>query len=520
MVNLKSCLIVTALLAWPVSIMAGDSLNLVSFNSPKWCRLENMWLHTENASGLAFNRKNEFSTFDAGTTSRSGDFHRTMDPSLQNRWFFSASSYQTVNDKFFVGGSFSYDFINESGARWTGTYDPYRGNPYLLADSLTGVETHKEAYRISGQAAWILSDRLILGGGLQYRVSVAAKQKDPRPEINVTFLEFHPSLLLIGNKSKIGFDAGYANRKEEISYTTYKSNFTPAFFMFKGFGFFSKEIDYGFYRFQTSHEGFAGLQFEKNFPNSSSLSEIRGRYGFEKIEDGGSVIIREDGGDWKTWQVDFHQYLKRFSGNKGWSFDGGASWFNGDGVEYTQQVVYVGNNEEYVTIGKNLKFNRQIADGHLNLNYLTLKEDRKINWDLLGGVNVTRSSEKYYYIPEVFTASWLNLTGNATVKKNLYTGSFHFAPSLGVSWRQNLSESLSLSDLPEITIKQRPEIFRHDFDHSVASVLGLHGIMQVGLTPPFGKIGQVNLTYKADYLKPSGQDADFIVHCFTMGFVF
>jgi hydroxymethylpyrimidine pyrophosphatase-like HAD family hydrolase len=33
--------------------------------------------------------------------------------------------------------------------------------------------------------------------------------------------------------------------------------------------------------------------------------------GVEKIEDGGSVITREDGGDWKTWQVEAHESLKK-----------------------------------------------------------------------------------------------------------------------------------------------------------------------------------------------------------------
>ncbi len=518
MVKLRCCCIVVLLLASGVESAAGDSLKVVSFNSPKWCKLENMWLNTGNASGLVFNVRNDVSTVDAGYSRQEGDYHQVMSPSEVNRYSFQASSYQTVTSRFFVGGSFSYNYLDENGARWTGTYEPYRGNPYLLADSLTGVQTHKEEYNIGGQAAWYLTDRFILGGGIRYRVSVAAKQKDPRPEITVTFLEIHPSLLLLGDHHKLGVDFGYSNRKEEISYTTFRTNFTPVFFTFKGFGFYTKEIDYGFYRFQTAHDGYAGLQFERSFSGLSSLSELRASYGYEKIEDGSSVIIREDGGDWKTWQIDFREQIKKRSGNKIHAFSGNLSFLNGDGVEYTQNVVHTGNYEEYVTISKNLKFNRLQLNAGLDYNFLLMKGECRMDWDLQGGLHLLNNQEKYYYVPEVFTSSWLNLTGNVMVKKNFYAGNFHFAPSLDVRYRTNLSGTLFLSDLPEITIKQRPEIYRSDYGYHTAPLLGLHGQLQAGYTPSSGKIGQVNLGFMADWVKTTGEA--FTTYCMTMGLAF
>jgi hypothetical protein len=520
MVKKRSFIVLTFLILLFIRVQGSDSLKTITFNSVKWLKVENLWLNTGNASGLGFNGKNELTAFEAGAVFKQGDFHLIREAEKTNCYSFTSSSYRRVNEKFFVAGSFSYNNLDEKGARWTGTYDPYRGNPYLLADSLTGVKTHKENYRLAGQAAWKLSDRLIFGSGVDYYVAVAAKQKDPRPEITVTFLELHPSLLFIRGKSNIGFDAGYSNRKEEISYSTYKSNFNPVFFMFKGYGFHTKEIDYDFYRFQTAQSLFGGLQFDRKLSGYSSLSEVRGNYSLEKIEDGGSVIIREDGGDWKTWQIEIREHLKKNVGKITHLLNGNLSFSNGDGIEYIQDVIFTGNHEEYITISKNLKFNRMDLKGELTYNFLK-KNSRGLNsWDFLTGVNIRNNREEYFYIPEIFTSTWLNLGGFAGLQKNIYAGKLHVAPSFMVVYTSNLSKSIQLPNLPEITKNQRPEIYLQEFDYYTNALLDIGGGLQIGFSPGKDKSGQISLGINAGYLKGITSDLHRVISSATLGYVF
>jgi hypothetical protein len=388
----KSCVFVF-LLALAFSGYAGDSLHINTFNSIQLFNTENLWLRTGNTSGLFFNQKKELLIFDAGAAFRTGDFHRIREGNEIGDYSFNTTSYKTVGEKLFVSGQFSYHNLEEEGARWSGTFDSYNGSPYLLADSLSGTSWHKESFRLKGQAAYMLSPKWILGFDVDYFVAVAAKQKDPRPENIVTRLRLNPSLILQKDNYSLGFDLGYRNWKEEIDYTIYRSNFNATFFMFKGFGFYSKEIDYGFYRFQYGHELFGGIQFEKNLKGMKSLTEARFAYSFEGIDDGGSTIIKEDGGDWATYKIELSEHLKKTSGNKIHLYEGNFSFLNGDGTEYTQERIKDGDNYIYSTISKNLKFNRQLITGNISYNYLVKKDDNRIDWSTKATVDAIRNSE-------------------------------------------------------------------------------------------------------------------------------
>jgi hypothetical protein len=159
-------------------------------------------------------------------------------------------------------------------------------------------------------------------------------------------------------------------------------------------------------------------------------------------------------------------------------------------------------------------------NGNIAYNFLRMNSNRKLNWNLHGSMSAINNSEKYYYIPEIFTSSWFNLIGKVGIQKNIYSGNFHFAPSVDISYNSNLSNSILLSTLPEIAKNQRPETYLQEFDYYTADVLDIKGMLQIGFTPRLVKIGQINVGVTGDYMKPADMDLHNTFFNVTVGFVF
>jgi hypothetical protein len=521
MIHKKRSGFLTLLMIIAINGSAIDSLRVNTFNTYRLLELDNPWLNSGNASGLAFNSIKSWAEFDAGTDFKKGDFHRIREAGDLNHYFFNTRSLKSFNNKFFLEGTFSYHYLDEKGARWNGIYDPYMGNPYILGDSLTGTTFHKESYELSGKIAYKRSEKLIIGAGIDYYARVGAKQKDPRPKTITSYIGFHPSVILCRDNYNLGFDLGFSNREEQIEYETKRSNFTPVFFMFKGFGFFSKEIDYGFTRFQSSHDLTGGIQYEKKKGKGRSLTGLRLDYGLEEVTDGSSVVKKEDGGEWEKIHAGVNHFLTKRTGNIMHSLEGKFDFFGGYGKEFLQDVIFVGNREEYITISKNLKFKRLKMTGELSYNFLKLQEHNRIDWDVQTNINLDNTSEKYYYIPEVFTSSYFNVTGNVLIQKNIYLSNIHIAPGLNGAYNYNISNSLFISDLAEIRNTQRTDVYAHEFGYYCADYLKIGGNCRVGLTPGIVRsLNQIYFEMKVDYVKPIDLEDYFFSFGFKLSFVF
>lgn len=515
----RSCFLLI-LLGSVLACYSGDSIRVNSFNSFRLITRDNLWLSTGNSAGLFFNNSKKLIEFNAGTTFKDGDFHRIGEAGKRTQYSFDTKSYLPLGDKIFTSGSFEYNKIYELGARWSGTYDPYRGNPYLLADSLSGAKWLKENYRLTGQMAYTVSSKFIAGFALDYFAAVGAKQKDPRPYNMMTSFKFNPSVLFIRTNYTLGFDLGYTNRKEEIEYNVKRSNFSPTYFMFKGMGFYTKEIEMGYNRFQYNRDIFGGVQLQKNLNGIQSLTEIRANYAFEGIEDGDNMI-KEDGGDWKTYRIELNQQLQIEKGQSIHSLAGKFHFFNGDGTEYTQTKVKEGDITRYITISKNLKFTRQTLLADISYNYLKMLNKTDVDWDISVSLNAINNAEKYYYIPEIFTSSYFNISGNAEIQKNFYLGKFQLAPTINTAYISNVSSNLLLSNLQEITNTQRQDVYLQEFGYYTADVLKLGGKFQLGYSPSQLKgIDQINLDLEFDYWKPMELETTSTLISAKVGFVF
>lgn len=502
---------------------AGDTLHVNTFNSLKLLKSANVWLETGNMAGMVFNESEIRADFETGLDHGNGNFHRIREGNNYTNFSFKTESYQIQKERLFIYGKFAYHFLDDTGGQWNGTYDPYNGNPYILADSVTGITYHKENYNLTGGVGYILSDRVSLGCGIDYFAGIAAKQKDPRPQNLLVRFKVNPALILHSEKYKIGIDLGYSNQKEEIEYDVFRSNFTPTYFAFKGFGFYSVDIATGYNRFVKSNRFFGGMQYDKKLKAISTLTEIRFDYNLESIEDGTSVVRKLDGGDWNTYNILLNEHVTVVRELSHHLFKGNLSFFNGDGNEFTQKVVYLGtwNVPRYITVSENLKFNRQTLSASVNYNYQRTMDKYRQNWDIEANARYISNNEYYYYIPEVFTAAYSNVGVDLSVTKNIYPGNSQLAISCNSGYSSNLTNQLILSALPEITKKQRKDIFQQEFDYYTSGVLKAGGEIKLGHTLSTGKnAGQAYLSFRYDHIIQSEGNLDFHVVAARVGFIF
>jgi len=522
-ITLKRQLLFFVLLAASFACFAGDSLHVNTFNTFRLLRSVNGWLETENMAGLVFNQPTNIVSFAAGLNKGNGDYHRIREGNKINDYSFSTESFQAQKKRIFLYGKFAYHSVDETGGQWNGTYDPYNGNPYILADSLSGTTYHKENYNLVGGVGYKLNDRISLGAGVDYYVGVAAKQNDPRPLNTYMRFQFNPALIIATSKYKLGLDIGYKSMKEEIDYDVKRLSFDPSFFTFKGFGFYTRNIGLSYYRLLTAHEFFGGVQFKKKLKSVSTLTELRFNYDVESIEDGGSEIRKLDGGDWRTYCANLKEQIKFRKGFTRHRFTGVFSYFNGDGNEISQNIVHEGtsNVSTYVTTGINLKFNRQTISGTVSYNYLKLKDQDHIDWDVTAGINFLNNSEQYFYIPEIFSSGYSNVTGNISLQKNLYFGKCHLALSLNSGYTSNLSNDLQLSTLPEITKKQRKDVYQQEFDYYASSVMKTGGEVKIGGNfLNIKNLDQIYLSFSYDQVNQISGNQNFNMICTRLGFVF
>jgi hypothetical protein len=159
-------------------------------------------------------------------------------------------------------------------------------------------------------------------------------------------------------------------------------------------------------------------------------------------------------------------------------------------------------------------------DGKIAFNYISMKDASRVSWDMNAAVHLKNNREKYYYIPEIFSSSYMNVSGDAAVQKNFYFGRFHLAATVGGAYNKNLSNTIFLSNLTEITQNQRKEIYTSDFGYYTSDLMALNGKVQLGYTPQSAKIGQINLSLGTDYVKPAGVITHTSINSLKLGFVF
>lgn len=175
------------------------------------------WLQTKNAAGLGSTVLPDSGQTWLGGNVIQGDFRRAQQAESSRQLLFFSDGFHALK-KGMVYGSFQFTQQQDVNVQFSDVMDPYRGTPYLIADSVGG-DWKKQMYnmQLSAASGPLLKERIRLGIGVKYKVATGARQNDPRPLNDVNELGVMPGLTWqISKKHTLGVNGFYGTYKESI----------------------------------------------------------------------------------------------------------------------------------------------------------------------------------------------------------------------------------------------------------------------------------------------------------------
>jgi hypothetical protein len=196
----------------------------------------NIYYNSENAAMQMFGDRLLFSEVSVGSEFSEGSLHRPQQPGRSNGYLFSTEGSVYLG-KAYVSGGFDFKQAFDKDTQFNSVFDPYRGTPYIIADS-TGGDWRKQSYvmwsKITGQ---IVEGKLFYGLKMDLDVGRGAKVTDPRPQANSNRIEFTPSLAAkLGEHHGVGASFNYARFQENSNLMLYDTGNPQKLYLLKGMG--------------------------------------------------------------------------------------------------------------------------------------------------------------------------------------------------------------------------------------------------------------------------------------------
>lgn len=206
-------------LAAPVNALAQQDAKSLQGISPAGQELQKelrLWHASANAAGDAFDDTRNFSTVNLGYANTNGDFHRSQTAKEINDFHLYAEGFIDLN-KVLLWGDFKFNTTATKKSRFNASItDPYRGEPYYVADSGRVSNWHYQNYNLRFRASTRKIGGFTFGIEGTYEAQLAAKQRDPRTDTRYYELEVIPGITYsIGKFDHIGATLVYNNIKEE-----------------------------------------------------------------------------------------------------------------------------------------------------------------------------------------------------------------------------------------------------------------------------------------------------------------
>lgn len=378
-----------------------------------------LWFQTNNAAGLTPGGRLDFSELYLGAFVENGKYHRPQQSDKSTDYLFSAKGGLSIG-QIYLTGNFNFKQAFDDGMEYTSVLNPYRGTPYIIADS-TGGDWRRQAYDMSVRAAspvWF--NCLSVGIGIDLAVERGAKKTDPRPQGNSNQLNVYPSFAFLFGEHSFGGVYKYRRFREDTDLMLYNAGEHQKLYLLRGLG------QYFFETFNTT-------QRQRNYTGSGNGGSLQYAYKGERFSaflSGNYAIYREDTDDidqdrnrpkriGKLDETEFSGSLNLSLKTSGLlhKLDVQYSSTERKGTEIGQRFAQT----DYITVSEApdrsvCKINRTSAMYQLH----TLKYKDAYNWSFGLGGTYEDYSDEYLVAASFIRYSRINLILNAN--KNLYLG--------------------------------------------------------------------------------------------------
>ncbi|MDH6312411.1 hypothetical protein M2137_001182 [Parabacteroides sp. PFB2-10] len=291
----------------------------------------------DNASAVMLGERLLYADVSLGTEIGNGSFHRPQQPKRVNNYLFSAEGSAYLGS-FYVSGGFRFQQAKEREVQFNSIFNPYRGTPYIIADS-TGGNWTKQSYAMWAKlASPFVNDRLSFGLTLGLDVNRGAKKIDPRPQSNTNRIDIAPSVTLrLAEKHSLSASFLYSRFRENVNLMLYDSGESQKIYLLKGMGQYTYDIFSGNDRERKYAGDSYGAAVDYIFLSDRVSLVAGGKYN-NYLEDASDIENNKPrlrGRLYETdWQGYFHLTLK---GNRAWhTVKASYAWQERSGREVIQ----------------------------------------------------------------------------------------------------------------------------------------------------------------------------------------
>jgi len=192
---------------------------------------------TANPGWMIRDYKTAYVRYSSQANSTYGDFKLYLDPGRVFDSYWSASGAKILGGETLFSGTFAYRFQNLKEKVWTHNRQPYKGMPFVMADSsVGGFDINGLLWQVSiSKALW--KNRLYQGISIYYNVDEEFKDLFPRPKVKHRDLSISlGSGFIPYGDSRLGVSLQYFDFQEIMITSKYSldQEKTPLFFKLRG----------------------------------------------------------------------------------------------------------------------------------------------------------------------------------------------------------------------------------------------------------------------------------------------
>lgn len=420
--------------------------NLLTF---KQIEAESPWLQSGNAAGLSLMPELFPAELELGYRNANGDFHSVFSGATNQAFNFNSRSFRKINNTFLYG-SFGYNRSSERKLNFSDVNDPTVNYPYLLVDTIGNDTYSREFFDVAGIISSPVNDKLVWGLSFDYRVGMAAQDRDPRPENKVLQTHISPGLLFKANHFRLGASLTYGYYNEDIDVSVVKESTQQTLFQMHGPGMFSYHSSSSFARLYRQNSLGGGLQVEWNRGKISDLLHSGYVYSVQTIDDGrlgGQATwaavkndARLNGLNWNLTNV-----LSIAQEKKVHQLKAVLNLNSKLGTEFIQRLEEVNETgiEQWKTYGTEQKYYALQTNAGLDYQLVSKDETNRMNSLFRAGLDYSAFDEKYYMPNQEL--SYSNFKLRSSFLKLVVLPKANIAAELRLSYQFNLEAKNDLT---------------------------------------------------------------------------